>query len=74
MTDPGNEAISVLVDIARTSGLDLNAGQRAQLDLLIAKGLIAPQEPDAATARTKYHLTSAGQGVLDKRGIGANES
>ena len=50
MTDetPGDEGISAMVDIARMSGLDLNPAQRAELDRLVAGGLI---EKTAAAAQ-----------------------
>jgi hypothetical protein len=72
--DPGDQGISVLVDIARTEGLDLNAGQRRELDGLIAQGLVAALPPGPPSGSAKYRVTSKGQRLLDDRGIGANES
>ncbi|RJF70759.1 hypothetical protein [Rhodopseudomonas palustris] len=69
---PSNEAIAVLVDIARTAGRDLNAGQRLELDHLISQGFaaIVPNEQ----GQRSYEVTAKGQDLLDQRGVGANES
>jgi hypothetical protein len=72
--DPGNQGISVLVDIARTGGIDLNDGQCRELDRLIADGLIAELAAEPSPGRTRYQVTGKGQRLLDDRGIGANES
>jgi hypothetical protein len=66
--------ISAMVDIAGTSGQHLNPGQTAELDGLLAQGLI---EKVAASGRSEpghYALTAKGQKMLDDRGVGANES
>jgi hypothetical protein len=65
---------SVLVDIARSAGTDLNSAQRARLDALLAAGLIEFVAPADALEPTRYAVTRQGQTLLDKRGIGANES
>jgi len=72
--DPGDAGVSVLVDIARAHGLDLNPGQRQQLDRLISQGLIAVLPSEPSSGRAKYRVTRKGQSLLDERGIGANES
>jgi hypothetical protein len=66
--------LSVLVDIARSAGSDLNPAQRAKLDALLAAGLIEVVAQAEAAKPTRYRLTRQGQHVLDERGIGANES
>ncbi len=70
--EPNDEAIAVLVDVARTAGRDLNVGQRRELHRLVSEGLVTPvqsgQSPQA------YKVTAKGQGLLDARGVGANES
>ncbi|HEY0330329.1 MAG TPA: hypothetical protein VGC77_14685 [Rhodopseudomonas sp.] len=68
-----DRSISVLVEIARSAGIDLTAAQRAKLDQLLADGLIERAAP-AASEPARYAVTRKGQGVLDERGIGANES
>jgi predicted ArsR family transcriptional regulator len=70
----GDQAISVLVDIARTAGRDLNAGQRLELDRLVCDGLVAVSESGDPVGRRHYQLTAEGQGALDRRGVGANEA
>jgi hypothetical protein len=70
--EPSDEAIAVLVDISRTAGRDLNAGQRLELDHLVSQGLVAVASGDLAPR--SYQLTPEGQGVLDRRGVGANEA
>ncbi|KPG01547.1 hypothetical protein IP86_03810 [Rhodopseudomonas sp. AAP120] len=74
MADPkvSDEAIAVLVDIIRTAGRDLNAGQRLELDHLISQGLVAVAETDQG--RRSYAVTDEGQRLLDERGVGANEA
>lgn len=74
MADPkvSDEAIAVLVDIIRTAGRDLNAGQRLELDHLISQGLVAVAETDQG--RRSYTVTDEGQRLLDERGVGANEA
>jgi hypothetical protein len=72
--DPGDTGISALVEIARSSGLDLNDPQRRALDRLISDGLVAELAADPSSGRAKYKVTSQGQRLLDDRGIGANES
>jgi hypothetical protein len=67
-------AISVMVDIAGTSGQHLNPPQRAELDNLLAQGLIKKIAAVGLSAPAQYALTGKGQKVLDDRGVGANES
>ncbi|KIZ39623.1 MULTISPECIES: hypothetical protein [Rhodopseudomonas] len=76
MTDPDltDQGISVLVEIARTSGADLTTGQRLELDRLISEGLVALQLPAGLSDRRTYKVTAKGQRLLDERGVGANES
>ncbi|WP_420132128.1 hypothetical protein [Rhodopseudomonas sp.] len=66
-----DEAVAVLVDIARTAGRDLNAGQRLELDHLISQGLAAVADSDQGRS---YTVTDRGQKLLDERGVGANEA
>ncbi|WP_322513856.1 hypothetical protein SR870_12320 [Rhodopseudomonas palustris] len=70
--EPSDEAIAVLVDIARTAGRDLNAGQRLELDHLVSQGFVAVV-PGGSTSRS-YEVTPKGQSLLDSRGVGANEA
>ena len=76
MTDetPGDEGISAMVDIARMSGLDLNPAQRAELDRLVAGGLIEKTAAAGERRPARYAVTSKGQKLLDDRGVGVNES
>jgi hypothetical protein len=69
-----DQGLSVLVDVARSAGTDLNAAQRAKLDALLAAGLIEVVAPADAREPTRYAVTRQGQSLLDERGIGANES
>jgi len=69
-----DRGLSVMVDIARNAGTDLNAAQRAKLDALLAAGLIELVAPADALEPTRYAVTRQGQSLLDERGIGANES
>ena len=71
---PSDQTISGRVDIARMSGVQLTPGQRAELDRLIAHGLIEKIVPAGLNEPAKYALTPSGQKVLDDRGGGANES
>jgi hypothetical protein len=71
---PNDTGISALVEIARTAGLNLNDRQRREVDRLIADGLVARLAVEPLSGRAKYEVTSKGQGLLDDRGIGANES
>jgi hypothetical protein len=66
--------ISAMVDIARTSGRHLNPGQTAELDILLAQGLIERVAAPDRGGLAKYALTRKGQKTLDDRGVGANES
>jgi predicted transcriptional regulator len=66
--------IAVMCDIARVSGLDLDADKRAVLDELVAKGLVEVIDQAKAGAAQKYAVTPKGQRLLDKRGVGVNES
>jgi predicted ArsR family transcriptional regulator len=69
-----DQAIAVLVDVARTAGRDLNAGQRLELDRLVSDGLVAVSHSGDPAGQRHYRLTVAGQTALDKRGVGANEA
>jgi hypothetical protein len=66
--------ISAMVDIAGTSGQHLNPGQTAELDSLLAHGLIEKVTAPNGGGLAKYALTRKGQKTLDDRGVGANES
>lgn len=76
MTDtPANDlGISVLVEIARTSGHDLSRDQLQELDRLIAEGLVEKISSAGPSEAARYAVTSKGQRMLDDRGVGANES
>jgi hypothetical protein len=67
-------AISAMVDIAGTSGQHLNPSQRAELDSLLAQGLIKKMAAADRSEPAQYALTPKGQKILDDRGVGANES
>jgi hypothetical protein len=67
-------AISAMVDIAGTSGQHLNPSQRAELDSLLAQGLIKKMAAADRSGAAQYALTPKGQKILDDRGVGANES
>jgi hypothetical protein len=69
-----DQGLSVLVDIARSAGTDLNPAQRLKLDALLAAGLIELVAPADLLEPAKYAVTRQGQRLLDERGIGANES
>jgi hypothetical protein len=66
--------ISAMVDIAGASGQHLNPRQTAELDVLLAQGLIAKVASADLSEPARYALTRKGQKVLDDRGVGANES
>jgi len=66
--------IAVMCDIARASGLDLDADKQAVLDRLIADGLVEVSRVAKPTEATKFAVTSKGQRLLDERGVGVNES
>jgi hypothetical protein len=72
--DISNTAIAVMCDIARASGLDLNANKRAVLDGLIAQGLVEVIDQAKPAAGPKFAITLKGQQLLDKRGVGVNEA
>ncbi|MFC0239673.1 hypothetical protein [Rhodopseudomonas telluris] len=67
-----DEAIAVLVDVARTAGRGLHAGQRLELNNLIAHRLVAVATTDQG--QRSYAVTDEGQRLLDERGVGANEA
>jgi|GEM_PF-5375021 len=67
--EPGDDAIALMVDVARTGGLDLNAAQRRDLNHLVSRGLVAVDE-----ASNSCEVTPKGQALLDQRGVGANEA
>lgn len=69
-----DQAVSVLVDVARSAGTDLNPSQRLKLDELVAAGLVRAVAPPTSSEPNRYAVTHEGQRLLDQRGIGANES
>lgn len=69
-----DSGIAVMCDIARASGLDLDADKQAELDRLVADGLVEISAPAQPAEGAKFALTSKGQRLLDQRGVGANES
>ena len=69
-----DSGIAVMCDIARMSGLDLDADKQAVLDRLIADGLVEVSKPAKPTEDTRFAVTPKGQRALDERGVGANES
>lgn len=69
-----DQAISVLVDIARASGRDLNTAQRLELDRLVSGGFVAMSRTGEVAGQSHYRLTVEGQQALDDRGAGANEA
>ncbi|MCD0422633.1 hypothetical protein DY468_19360 [Rhodopseudomonas sp. BR0M22] len=73
-TELSDQAISVLVDVARASGRDLNTAQRLELDRLVAGGFLAVSRTGQVAGQTHYRLTVEGQRALDDRGAGANEA
>ncbi len=66
--------ISAMVDIAGTSGQHLTPGQTAELDILLAQGLIEKIVPVDHREPVRCALTRKGQKALDERGVGVNES
>jgi hypothetical protein len=70
MRMPTDQQISILVDIASSGGAALPTERLVDVLELIAGGYV-----EAGTAAGRhYRLTVEGQGVLDERGVGANES
>jgi hypothetical protein len=67
-----DEAIAVMVDIARTAGRDLDPAHHLERDRLVAAGLVAKAPDDREDS--SYKVTARGQHVLDQRGVGANEA
>ncbi|MDB5655878.1 MAG: hypothetical protein JWQ94_3491 [Tardiphaga sp.] len=72
--DVSDSGIAVMCDIARMSGLDLDDNKLAEVDRLIADGLVEVSQPAKPTEATKFAITPKGQRLLDDRGVGANES
>jgi predicted transcriptional regulator len=72
--DISDAGIAVMCDIARVSGLDLDADKRVVLDGLIAEGLIEVVDQTKPADAAKFALTPKGQRLLDQRGVGVNES
>lgn len=70
---PDDEAISVLVDVARSAGRDLTSRQRSRLDELISQGYIESTDRDGEPT-AGFAVTPKGQRLLDRRGVGANEA
>ncbi|MET0220191.1 MAG: hypothetical protein ABW213_06005 [Tardiphaga sp.] len=66
--------IAVMCDIARASGLTLDSNKQAVLDKLIADGLVEMSKPARPEEDTKFAITPMGQRLLDRRGVGVNES
>jgi hypothetical protein len=67
---PTDQQISLLVDIASSGGAALRPERLSELVDLIAADYV---EGDPGPGE-RYRLTAKGQGVLDDRGVGANES
>ncbi len=76
MTDfePGDAAVAVMVEVARTEGRDLSPAQRLQLERLLGEGLVELAGPGEDRGVSRYKLSRRGQQLLDDRGVGANES
>jgi DNA-binding MarR family transcriptional regulator len=72
-TDIDDTEVAVMCDIARASGLDLDANKQKVVDRLIADGLVETSHGDAP-AHVKLVVTPEGQRLLDDRGVGVNES
>jgi hypothetical protein len=70
--DISDAEIAVMCDIARVSGLDLDADKQAVLDGLIAKGMVEPT--GGSGPGPKFAVTARAQRLLDKRGVGVNEA
>jgi predicted transcriptional regulator len=64
---PTDNQIAAMVEIAQSAGSALSKQQKSEIDTLIKAGLVE-------RSLEKYQLTSAGQKVLDDRGVGANEA
>lgn len=73
-TEISDTGIAVMCDIARASGLDLDDNKQAVLDGLIADGLVEMTRPAGRDEGTKLAVTPKGQRLLDRRGVGVNES
>ena len=72
--DISDTGIAVMCDIARASGLTLDADKQAVLDRLIADGLVDVSRTAKPTEATRFAVTPKGQRLLDERGVGVNES
>ena len=64
---PNDNQIAAMVEITQSAGSALSKQQKSEIDTLIKAGLVE-------RSLEKYQLTSAGQKVLDDRGVGANEA
>lgn len=73
-SDISDTAVAVMCDVARASGLDLDADKRIVLDELIAEGLVENAGSDEVAQSAKFAVTRKGQQLLDERGVGVNES
>jgi hypothetical protein len=62
--------ISILVEVAHSAGIGLNAAQLRAIPEMIAAKLIAPTGDDVGP----FKITPLGQTILDEQGVGANES
>jgi hypothetical protein len=67
---PTDLQIALLVEIANSGGSGLRPERLSELVDLIAADYV---EGDTGPGE-RYKLTAKGQGVLDDRGVGANES
>lgn len=72
--DISDAGIAVMCDIARASGLDLDGDKQAVLDGLIADGLVEISKAAEPAEGAKFAITPKGQQLLDRRGVGVNES
>ncbi len=70
---PNDEEISMMCDIAKSSGFKTNPRKEAELDQLVANGLIETNPVADAFDATGYRLTEKGQKLLDDLGIGITE-
>jgi hypothetical protein len=64
---PNDNQIAAMVVIAQSAGSALSKQQKSEIDTLTKAGLVE-------RSLEKYQLTSAGQNVLDDRGVRANEA
>jgi hypothetical protein len=72
--EPEDEIVAVMVEVARTAGLDLDPAQRDIVAQLIEEGFVVPLDASAPSGQPRYELSRKGQQWLDARGVGANEA